>query len=77
MLFEKVMGICNLVILNQDKRVILTQTPANSLDDNQDRFIGADRAIIEYRRYLKNSLKLGENAEHTDTDLNVTNEYRQ
>ena len=76
-LFEKVMGICNLVILNQDKRVILTQTPANSLDDNQDRFIGADRAIIEYRRYLKNSLKLGENAEHIDTDLNVTNEYRQ
>ncbi|WP_103974666.1 aromatic ring-hydroxylating oxygenase subunit alpha [Methylovulum psychrotolerans] len=73
MLFEKVMGLSNLFILNQDKRVILKQTPTNSLDANQDRFICADRAIIEYRRHLKKSLKLGDTSEHTVTDLDISN----
>lgn len=69
MLFEKVMGLSNLFILNQDKRVIMKQTPANSLDANEDRFISADRAIFEYRRHLNKSLKLGVTSEQTVTDL--------
>ena len=70
MLFEKVMGLSNLFILNQDKQVILTQTPKNSLDANEDRFISADRAIIEYRRHLNKSLNVRSDSEHTATDLN-------
>ncbi len=49
-LFEVMMGISNRFILNQDKRVVLTQTPPNSCDARQDRLIGADNAIAHFRR---------------------------
>jgi phenylpropionate dioxygenase-like ring-hydroxylating dioxygenase large terminal subunit len=51
-LFEQAMGWSNRHILGQDRRLVLTQTPANSLDASSDRFIEADRAIIEFRRRL-------------------------
>jgi phenylpropionate dioxygenase-like ring-hydroxylating dioxygenase large terminal subunit len=49
-LFEVVMGISNRFILNQDKRVVLLQTPPNSSEARQDRLIGADNAIAQFRR---------------------------
>lgn len=51
-LFEMVMGWSNRVILGQDRRVVVTQTPANSLDASADRHIEADRAIIAFRQRL-------------------------
>jgi len=48
--YEAMMGIANRFILNQDRRVVITQTPPVSLDADQDRLIGADRAIIQFRR---------------------------
>jgi phenylpropionate dioxygenase-like ring-hydroxylating dioxygenase large terminal subunit len=50
--FELAMGWSNRFVLDQDRRVVITQTPANSLDARDDRFIGADRAIIEFRKQL-------------------------
>ena len=37
-------------ILNQDKRVVLTQTPASSIDATADRLVGADRAVNQFRK---------------------------
>ena len=48
--YEAMMGIANRFILNQDRRMVITQTPPVSLDADQDRLIGADRAIIQFRR---------------------------
>jgi phenylpropionate dioxygenase-like ring-hydroxylating dioxygenase large terminal subunit len=48
--YEAMMGIANRFILNQDRRVVITQTPPDSLAANDDRLIGADRAIIQFRR---------------------------
>jgi len=55
-LFELALGWSNRHILAQDRRVVLTQTPANSLDAADDRHIEADRAIIEFRRRLADLL---------------------
>jgi phenylpropionate dioxygenase-like ring-hydroxylating dioxygenase large terminal subunit len=49
-LFEWVMAVSNYIIINQDKRVILAQTPLDSSDARQDRLVGADRAISQFRR---------------------------
>jgi phenylpropionate dioxygenase-like ring-hydroxylating dioxygenase large terminal subunit len=51
-LFETMMGLSNRLILGQDWRVVVTQTPANSLDACADRHIEADRAIVAYRKQL-------------------------
>ncbi|MEO8307197.1 MAG: aromatic ring-hydroxylating dioxygenase subunit alpha [Pseudomonadota bacterium] len=40
----------NRFILNQDKRVVVTQTPASSEEAASDRLVGADRAINEFRK---------------------------
>jgi phenylpropionate dioxygenase-like ring-hydroxylating dioxygenase large terminal subunit len=40
----------NLFILGQDRRVVLTQTPASSVDATEDRLVGADRAINHFRK---------------------------
>ncbi|WP_293028116.1 aromatic ring-hydroxylating dioxygenase subunit alpha [Pandoraea sp.] len=48
---EFIMGLSNRFILNQDRRVVVTQTPRDSAHAEQDRLIGADRAIIEFRRW--------------------------
>ncbi len=42
----------NRFILNQDRRVVVTQTPASSEDAGDDRLVGADRAINEFRKQL-------------------------
>ena len=49
-LFEFMMGISNRFILNQDKRVVVEQLPLNSSDAREDRLIGADHAISQFRR---------------------------
>ena len=56
-LFEMMMGISNRFILGQDKKVVVTQTPFDGLDAREDRLIGADRAILKFRRRLANLLK--------------------
>jgi len=47
--FEALMGLSNRFILDQDRRVVVTQTPNNSSDALEDRLIGADRAISQFR----------------------------
>jgi phenylpropionate dioxygenase-like ring-hydroxylating dioxygenase large terminal subunit len=42
----------NRFILNQDRRVVVTQTPASSEAASDDRLVGADRAINEFRKQL-------------------------
>lgn len=48
--FETLIGLGNRFILNQDRRVVVTQTPRDSSDARQDRLIGADRAVSQFRR---------------------------
>jgi phenylpropionate dioxygenase-like ring-hydroxylating dioxygenase large terminal subunit len=49
-IFEVLIGLSNHFILRQDERVVVTQTPMDSADAHEDRLIGADRAIIQFRR---------------------------
>jgi phenylpropionate dioxygenase-like ring-hydroxylating dioxygenase large terminal subunit len=51
-LFHRLTRWSNRFILGQDRRVVATQTPVNSLDSREDHLVGADRAIIEYRKWL-------------------------
>ncbi len=50
--FEMLMGISNRFILEQDRKVVVTQTPADSSAAGDDRPIGADRAIVKFRQQL-------------------------
>jgi phenylpropionate dioxygenase-like ring-hydroxylating dioxygenase large terminal subunit len=50
--YEWFIGLSNRFILDQDRRVVVTQTPLDSSQANDDRLIGADRAIIQFRRLL-------------------------
>ena len=50
--FEWLMAASNRFILAQDRRVVVTQTPACSLDATDDRLVAADRAIVQFRRQL-------------------------
>ena len=50
--FEWLMAVSNRFILDQDRRVVVTQTPPVSLDATDDRLVGADRAIVQFRRQL-------------------------
>jgi hypothetical protein len=59
-LFEVMMAIRNRFILGQDKKVVVTQTPADSSSAREDRLIGADRAIVKFRRQLAILLKRSE-----------------
>jgi phenylpropionate dioxygenase-like ring-hydroxylating dioxygenase large terminal subunit len=47
--FEFVMGLSNRFILNQDRKVVVTQTPVKGEDAGEDRMIQADRAIAQFR----------------------------
>ena len=59
-LYELVLGLSNKFILGQDLRIIANITPQFSLDSTSDRLIGADRAIVAYRRWLaKHALEIG------------------
>ena len=49
--FEFLMGLSNRFILNQDRRVVTTQTPKDSGLADGDRLIPADRAISQFRRW--------------------------
>jgi phenylpropionate dioxygenase-like ring-hydroxylating dioxygenase large terminal subunit len=51
-LFDRFTGWGNRLVLRQDRRVVMSQTPQNSLDAREDHLVGADRAIIEYRKWL-------------------------
>ena len=51
------MGLSNRYILSQDRRVVVTQTPLDSSDALQDRLIGADRPVSQFRRYHARLLK--------------------
>jgi phenylpropionate dioxygenase-like ring-hydroxylating dioxygenase large terminal subunit len=48
--FDSLMSWANRFILNQDRRVVITQTPLDSGDAHDDRLLGSDRAIIQFRR---------------------------
>ncbi len=54
--FEFLLGLSNRFILNQDRRVVVTQRPLRSADAGHDRLIGADRAIAQYRRWHARAL---------------------
>lgn len=49
-LFAAATCLSNRMILSQDRRVVVTQTPPDSADARADRPLTSDRAIIEYRR---------------------------
>jgi hypothetical protein len=44
------MSVSNRFILSQDRRVVVTQTPASSLDVETDRLVAADRAVSQFRK---------------------------
>jgi len=48
--FDWLMSLANRFILNQDRRVVITQTPWESGDARDDRLMSMDRAIIQFRR---------------------------
>jgi phenylpropionate dioxygenase-like ring-hydroxylating dioxygenase large terminal subunit len=50
------LGLSNRFILNQDLRLIERQTPRFSPDALSERHIGADRALLAYRRWLAANL---------------------
>jgi phenylpropionate dioxygenase-like ring-hydroxylating dioxygenase large terminal subunit len=58
---DSVMSVANRVILNQDRRVVVTQTPRDSSDAREDRLLSTDRGIIQFRR-LHAQLLAGEAA---------------
>ena len=47
---DSLMSLANRFILNQDRRVVVTQTPLESGAAREDRLMGFDRAIIQFRR---------------------------
>ncbi len=51
-LYGVVLQTMNKIILRQDLNIITHITPVFSVDASNDRFIGADRAIVLYRRWL-------------------------
>ncbi len=51
-LYGLLLQLMNKIILQQDLNVISHVKPCFSLDSSSDRFIGADRAIVIYRRWL-------------------------
>jgi hypothetical protein len=53
--FERLMNWSNRYILGQDRHVVVSQTPASSLDAD-DRHVAADRAIVLYRKWLARAL---------------------
>ncbi|MGE3724856.1 MAG: hypothetical protein AB7I41_04850, partial [Candidatus Sericytochromatia bacterium] len=66
-LISKLMSVSNPLILKQDQRVVLSQRPLNSLEAQTEHFIGADRAILKYRQWLR--LKLGADPNETPLPL--------
>jgi len=65
--FEWLMAVSNRFILDQDRRVVVTQTPPVSLDATDDRLVGADRAIVQFRRQLGALLSPSDDGEDAPT----------
>jgi phenylpropionate dioxygenase-like ring-hydroxylating dioxygenase large terminal subunit len=55
-LMGRLSSLSNRYILGQDRTVVVTQTPPSSLEATDDQLIGADRAIAQYRRFLRQRL---------------------
>lgn len=55
-------GLSNRYILNQDRAVVITQTPADSSQARGDQLIGADLAIAQFRRVHAQLLANGDPA---------------
>jgi phenylpropionate dioxygenase-like ring-hydroxylating dioxygenase large terminal subunit len=60
--FEAVMGLTNRFILDQDRRVVVTQTPRESPPAGEDRLVEADRAIARFRALQASLLEDGKSA---------------
>jgi phenylpropionate dioxygenase-like ring-hydroxylating dioxygenase large terminal subunit len=55
----------NIIILRQDKRVVITQLPKKSMDKMDERLIMGDKPIIEYRKHRKELIEnSGQNQEN-------------
>jgi hypothetical protein len=52
-------SLSNRYILNQDRAVVVNQTPADSTDAHSDQIISADRAIVQFRRAHARLLSAG------------------
>jgi phenylpropionate dioxygenase-like ring-hydroxylating dioxygenase large terminal subunit len=52
-LISRALSVSNRVILNQDKRVVCEQRPINTAEADHEHLIGADRAIAQFRRWVK------------------------
>lgn len=52
-LISRALSISNRIILNQDKRVVCEQRPINTAEAKYEQLIGADRAIAQFRRLIK------------------------
>lgn len=52
-LISKALSFSNRLILNQDKRVVCEQRPINTAEAEQEHLIGADRAIAQFRRLVR------------------------
>lgn len=52
-LFSRVSSVFNGVVLNQDKRVVLTQDPPRSDQRPDEKLVQADAPIAAYRRWLR------------------------
>lgn len=61
-LMSLITPLLNGLILDQDRRVVVTQKPLNSLDARDDHLVNADRAIIEYRKWLVDALETSQSA---------------
>ena len=60
------MGLSNRYILEEDRRVIVTQRPMDSGEADHDRVIGADRAISQFRRIHQDLLATGAGFDDSD-----------
>lgn len=56
-IYGKLLNLFNRLVLNQDKRVVLSQLPRDSSQAGHERLIGADRAIAQFRRWHARLLK--------------------
>jgi len=50
-IFNSLGNVLNRIILNQDKRVVITQLPKKTSFKMDERLIMGDKPIIEYRKY--------------------------
>jgi hypothetical protein len=56
-LFNYIGKVSSIVILRQDKRVVLTQMPKKSEFKMDERLIMGDKPIIEYRKHRQELMK--------------------